>query len=92
MIEAFISGTTNEALVHEVEHCKSQMMRELLDLMTSHASGKEAVYVVFYKHKGKAQAKPTDEAKVHNRRIKGMKDSWRHHDSEFVAAVDRVHK
>jgi hypothetical protein len=36
------------------------MTRELLDLTTSHASGEEAVYAIFCKYKGKAQAKPMD--------------------------------
>jgi hypothetical protein len=64
----------------------------LLDLATSHASGEEAVHAIFCKHKGKAQAEPIDEAKDHNQRIKGKKDSWRRRDSEFIVAVDRIHK
>ena len=47
VIRAFISGTTNEALVHELGRCKPRTMRELLDLATSHASGEEAVYAIF---------------------------------------------
>jgi hypothetical protein len=58
VIEAFISDTTNEALVHELRHSKPQMPRELLNLTTSHASGEEAVRAIFCKYKGKAQAKP----------------------------------
>jgi hypothetical protein len=38
------------------------------------------------------QAKPTDEAKDRNLRIKGKKDNWRHHDSEFIVAVNRIQK
>jgi hypothetical protein len=64
----------------------------LLDLTIGHISGEEAVHAIFCKHKGKAQAEPTNEAKDHNLRIKGKKDSWRHRDSEFIAAVDRIHK
>jgi hypothetical protein len=64
----------------------------LLDLTIGHVSGEEAVHAIFYKHKGKAQAEPTNEAKDRNLRIKGKKDSWRHHDNEFIAAVDRIHK
>jgi hypothetical protein len=92
MIGAFISGMTNEALVHELRHCKPRTTRELLDLATSHASGEKVVHAIFCKYKGKAQAKPADEAKDRNRQVKGKKDSWRRCDSEFVAAVDRVHK
>jgi hypothetical protein len=67
-------------------------MWELLDLATSHTSGKEVIHSIFNKQKGKAQAKPTDEAKDYNRQIKGKKDSWRRRNSKFVAAVDRIHK
>ena len=47
------------------------MTRELLDLMTSHASDEEAVHAIFCMYKDKAQAEPTDEAKDHNRQGKG---------------------
>ena len=67
MIGAFISSTTNEALIHELGRSKTWTMRELLNLETSHASNEEAVRAVFCKYKGKAQAKPTDEAKDRNR-------------------------
>jgi hypothetical protein len=75
VIRAFISDTTNEALVHELRHCKPRTTRELLDLATSHASSEEAVHAIFCKHKGKTQTEPIDEAKDHNQRIKGKKDS-----------------
>jgi hypothetical protein len=39
-----------------------------------------------------AQAEPANEAKDRNRQVKGKKDSWRRCNSEFVAAIDRVHK
>ena len=92
VIEAFISGTTNKALIHELRRSKPRTAQELIDLATSHASDEEAVRAIFCKYKGKAQAEPTDEAKERNWRGKGKKDSWRRHDSEFVTAVDRVHK
>ena len=63
VIGAFISSMTNEALVHELGRYKLWTTRELLDLATSHPSGKEAVCAIFYKYKGKAQAEPVDEAK-----------------------------
>jgi hypothetical protein len=92
VIGAFISGMTNEALIHELGCCKPRTMWELRDLATSHTSGKEVIHSIFNKQKGKAQDKPTDEAKDCNRQIKGKKDSWRHRNSKFVAAVDRIHK
>jgi hypothetical protein len=66
VIEAFISSTTNEALIHELRYYKPRMTQELLDLATSHASGEEAIRAIFWKYKGKAQAEPTDEAKDRN--------------------------
>jgi hypothetical protein len=66
MIRVFIFGTTNEALVHELRRSKPRMMRELLDLTTSHASSEEDIRAIFCKYKGKAQARPMDEAKDHN--------------------------
>jgi hypothetical protein len=47
VIGAFISGTTNKALVHELGHYKPRMTRELLDLATSHASSDEAIHAIF---------------------------------------------
>jgi hypothetical protein len=38
VIGAFISGTANEALLHELGHNKPRITRELLDLAMSHAS------------------------------------------------------
>ena len=67
VIRAFISGATNEALVHELERSNPQTTWELLDLTTSYASSEEAVYAIFCKYKGKAQAKPMDESKDLNR-------------------------
>jgi hypothetical protein len=92
MIRAFISGMTNEALIHELRRSKPRMMRELLDLQTSHASGEEVVCAIFCKYKGKAPVEPVDEAKDHNQRGKGKKDNWRRRDSEFITTVDRVHR
>jgi hypothetical protein len=54
VIRAFISSTTNEALIHELERCKLRTMQELLNLATSHASSEEAVWAIFCKYKGKA--------------------------------------
>ena len=88
MIGGFISSTTNEALVPELGRNKPRTMRELLDLAMSQSSSEEAVRANFCKD----QAEPIDEGKDCARREKGKKNSWMHHNSEFVAAVDRVHK
>jgi len=60
--------------------------------VTSQASGEEAVWANFYKDKGKDQTEPTDKGKDCTWWEKGKKNSWKHHDSEFVAVIDRVHK
>ena len=75
MIGAFSPSMTNEALVHELGCCKPWTTWELLNLTTSHASGKEAARAIFYKYKGKAQAEPMDKAKDHNQQGKCKKDS-----------------
>jgi hypothetical protein len=66
MIGEFISSMTNEALIHELRRSKPWMTRELLNLVTTHASAEEAVRAIFCKYKGKALAIPADEAKDHN--------------------------
>ena len=58
MIGAFILGTTNETLIHELERCKPRTTWELLDLATSHASDEDAIRAIFCKHKGKRKPNP----------------------------------
>lgn len=43
VVGAFLSGTTSRALIHELGPKRSRMVRELLDIATSHTSGEEAV-------------------------------------------------
>jgi hypothetical protein len=43
MMRTFISGTTNEALIHELGHYQQRTTWELLDLTTSRASSEEAI-------------------------------------------------
>ena len=55
VIRAFLSGTTYESLVHKLG-CKGPWTnKELLDIMTSHASDEEAVGAIFDRPKGKAK-------------------------------------
>jgi hypothetical protein len=91
VIGAFISGTTNESLVHELGRNKPRTTWELLDLATSHASGEEAARANFSRSRGKAPAEPMDGAKDRGWRGKGRKNRKRR-DGEFIAAVDRVDK
>ena len=54
IIGAFLSGTTCESLVHKLGRKGPWTTKELLDIVTSHASGDEAVGVIFDRPKGKA--------------------------------------
>jgi hypothetical protein len=47
MIGAFLLGTTCESLVHKLGHKCPRTTKELLDIATSHASGEEAIGVIF---------------------------------------------
>lgn len=47
VIDAFISGTTNETLVHKLEQKSPRTSMELLDIVTSHASGEDEVGAIF---------------------------------------------
>jgi hypothetical protein len=49
VIEAFLSGTTYESLVHKIGRKRPRTSKELLDITTSHASGEEAVGAIFYR-------------------------------------------
>ena len=55
VIIAFLSRTTCESLVHKLG-CKGPWTtKELLNIVTIHASGEEAVEVIFDRSKGKAR-------------------------------------
>jgi hypothetical protein len=47
IISAFWSGTSYRTLVHELSRDQPKTTKELLDIATQHASGEEAVRVVF---------------------------------------------
>ena len=55
VIGVFLSGTTYESLVHKLGHKGPQTTKELLNVATSHALGKEAVGAIFDHLKGKAK-------------------------------------
>ena len=63
IISAFLSGTTCESLIHKLGCLKPQTTHDLLDTAMNHASGEEAVRVVFNGgwDKGKAKRKVQDE-------------------------------
>ena len=55
VIGAFLSRTTCESLVHKLGRKGPRTTKELLDIVTSHALGKEAVGAIFDHPKGKAK-------------------------------------
>ena len=55
VIGAFLSRTTCESLVYKVGRKGPRTTKELFDIATSHASGEEAVWVIFDRLKGKAK-------------------------------------
>ena len=60
IISAFLSGTTCESLIHKLGSLKPCTTRDLLDVATNHASGKEAVGAVFDGGWDKLKAKRMD--------------------------------
>jgi hypothetical protein len=55
VIRAFLSRTTCESLVYKFGRRRPRTTKELLDIATSHASGEEAVGVIFDRARGKAK-------------------------------------
>ena len=55
VIEAFLSRTTCESLVHKLGRKGPWTTKELLDIAISHASGEEAVGEIFDHSRGKAK-------------------------------------
>ena len=87
IIGAFLSRTTYESLVHKLGHRGQQSTKELLDIGTSHASGKEAVGVIFDRLKGKAKRDEDVGNGTSNRPHK--KKNKQRREGSLVAAADR---
>lgn len=60
IISTFISGATNETLVHKLGRKRLRTMKELLEIASSHASEEDAVGVILdhYKQKAKRDMEP----------------------------------
>jgi hypothetical protein len=87
VISAFLSGTTNETLVHKLGQKSLRTTKELLDIVISHASGEDVVGAIFDRSKGKVkQDEDTDEG-TSNRSGKKKKNKQRHKGS-LVAATE----
>jgi hypothetical protein len=70
----FLSGTTNETLVHKLGQKSSWTTKELLDIATSHASSEDAVGVIFDRFQGKAKRKEDVDEGASNRSGKKKKN------------------
>ena len=61
VISVFLSGMTCESLIHKLGCLMPHTTRDLLDVATNHASGEEAVGVVFNGGQDKGKAKRMDQ-------------------------------
>jgi len=57
VISVFLFGTTYRSLVHKLGCVKPRTTRDLLDIATNHAFGKEVVRAVFNGGRDKGKAK-----------------------------------
>ena len=81
MIGAFLSGTTCESLVHKLGCRGPRTSKELLDIVTSHASGEEAVEAIFDHFDGKARQDEGASEGASNRSAKRKNKKQRRDDS-----------
>ena len=79
---------TYESLVHKLGHKGTRTTKELLDIATSHASGKEAVGAIFDRLKGKARRDKGTGKGTSNRSAK-KKNKKQRCEVSLVAAADR---
>ena len=86
IIGAFLSRTTCESLVYKLGHKGPRTTKELLDIATIHASGKEAVGAIFDRSKGKA--KRDNDAGEGASNYPHKKKNGQHLESSLVATVD----
>ena len=94
VINAFLSRTTYESLIHKLGCLKPRTNRDLLDITMNHASDKEAVGAVFSegRDKGKAKREDQGEGPSTQRGKKNKKDRRRPVNPALVVVADRVGK
>jgi hypothetical protein len=91
VISVFLSGTTNETLVHKLGRKSPRTTKELLDIATSHASGENTVGVIFDHSKGKAKRNEDVDEGTSNRSGKKKKNKqWC--EGSLVAATEQKGK
>ena len=94
VISAFLSRTTYKSLIYKLGCLKPCTTRDLLDVATIHASGEEAVGVVFSggQYKGKANHEDQDKGPSTQRGKKNKKDRCRLSNAALVTVADRACK
>jgi hypothetical protein len=89
-ISAFQNGTTCTSLIHQLGRCMPRTTRELLDIASNHAEGKEAVAATLNTPQGKGkQVVDHGEGMSSRFKIKKKKNDKRRRDDNLVAAVER---
>jgi hypothetical protein len=91
VIEAFLSGTNFESLVHKIGCKHPQTTKELLDITTSHASGEEAVGAIFDRARGKSK-RDEDISEGASNHSKNKKSSKQQSGDSLMAATKRKGK
>ena len=86
VIGAILSGTTYESLVHKLGHKIPRTTKELLEIVTSHALGEEAIEAIFDRPKGKAKRDEDANEGTSNRPNK--KRNKQRHGGSLVAATE----
>jgi hypothetical protein len=56
-ISVFQNGTTCTSLIHRLGHCMPRLTRELLDIVSNHTDGEEAVTATLNTPQGKGKLK-----------------------------------
>ena len=94
VVNAFLSGTNYESLIHKLGCLKPHTTRDLLDIATNHASSEEAVGAVFSggQDKGKAKRVDPDEGPTTQRGKKNKKDHRQKENTALVAVANHAGK
>jgi hypothetical protein len=88
-ISAFQNGTTCTSLIHRLERHMPRTTRELLDITSNHADGKEAVAATLNTPQGKVKQVVHHGEGTSSCFKKKKKNNKHRRDDNFVAAVER---
>jgi hypothetical protein len=88
-ISVFQNGTTCTSLIHRLRRRMPRTTRELLDIVSNHADGEEAVAATLNTPQGKGKQVVDHGEGTSSRFKKKKKNDKRRRDDNFVAAVER---